>query len=198
MRRSGFHSFVVLIILAAISPAAFAQNGAQSFDQYPSFIELTTTLPTGTQVVLRCGYMVPPGRPATLDPGFQEISILNEKQGIYSRFQRIDDDIVATFRSPTAGDSGLVMELVKVDGSVKAKSCQTNIGNDTIENCKPAQPINAVDQIRTEEQKMAAQCSALLNQGASQINPATASPQKTELFKTGLRQKVKILDAPTP
>jgi hypothetical protein len=201
MNRSGLHAFVALVPLAVIYFAAsaqaqgVAQSGAQSFDQYPSFIEFTASTPDGTQSVLRCGYAANGGA-IVLDPQFQEISVMNQAHKSYSRIQRIDNYLIATSVDPSGG-SGMLLELVSPDGGpASAKSCQVNTTDDTIHDCRTVSPFTFVDQVKAGDQKIATQCAALLKQGGPQINPAVADPQKTEDFKAALREKVNILAAP--
>ena len=197
MNRSGFRAFIAFVPLAAIcfaTPAHAQQSGAQSFDQYPSFIELTGSNPDGTQSVLRCGYAVNGGA-IVPDPGFQEISVMNQAHKSYSRIQRIDDYLIATSVDPSGGP-GMLLELVKPDGSASAKNCRVNTSDDTIHDCSTISPFTFVDQIKAGDQKIATQCAGLLNQGGKEVNPAVADPQKTEEFKAALREKVNILAAP--
>jgi hypothetical protein len=195
--RNPASRFLPLLTILSILPVmpATAQPGAPSFDQYPSFLQLTSSMQDGTQVVLRCGYSSPNGQSVVLDPGFQEVSFLNQARGGYSRFQHIDNAVIATF-TPPAGMQGVLLELVKADGSVMAKNCQMDVNNDTIANCQPAQPLAPAAQIKDQDQKTGAQCVTMLQQGGSQVNPSLASVPKTEAFKSGLRQKVNTLAAP--
>jgi len=191
------NSFIpAAFIVVMLSGNVWAQAGAgQSFDQYPSFIELTSTRDDGTQSVLRCGYSSPNGHGVSADPGYREISVMNPSHKSYSRIQHIDNDFIATSIDPN-GSSDLLLELVKADGTVAAKKCQTNTENDTISNCQTIQPFTFVDQVKAGDQKIGSQCADLVRRSASRMNPALADPQKTEMFKAGLRQKVGILASP--
>jgi hypothetical protein len=192
MNKFGFWALAALIVLATVP--AFAQGAKPSMDQYPSFIELSSSNSEDTQSVLRCGYMAN-GSTIALDKGYQEISVMNQAHKSYSRIQRIDDYLIATSIDPS-GSQGFLVELIAPNGAVKAKNCQNDAATDTIHDCHSISAFTFADQVKAGDQQVAMQCNELLKQGATQINPATASPQKTEEFKATLRQKVNILAAP--
>lgn len=194
MLRAGLVFSFALFFLFAFSPPVFAQPGPKSFDQYPSFIELTSIAPDETRVVLRCGYAAPGGKTEP-DSGFEEISMLNDPRKTYARFQHIDNYIIATYAGPAQTQS-LLLELLRPDGSVTAKLCQTDLNTDAIGNCRPAMPSIPVAQIHAEARKVAEQCRALFAQNGAQVNPARASPEKTESFKARLREKIRVLETP--
>jgi len=182
-----------LVLLSAL-PVAAQTQGPQSFDQYPSFVQASAVGPDGTQSVLRCGYMVTP-QGLFLDPGYREISVLNPGRGSYSRVQHIDDMIIATANDPR-GTPDFLLELVKPDGSVTAKACTTDPNSDTISNCAHLAPFTFANQLGAADTETAARCDQLMREGSRQIDPSLADPQKTEIFKAGLRQKASILAAP--
>lgn len=178
-----------------IAAAPFAHALADSLDQYPSFIEYTTADNAGTQVTMRCGYSSRDGKTVSLDPSYLEISTSNEKKNNrYSRLQRIDDVLIATEIAPV-GKTGLVLQLIKPDGSVVARNCQTNTNDDTISDCKPNNPFTKPDQVKAEGRRMNTLCQSLIENTRAQINPRRASPQQTEETKARLRQKVATLSA---
>jgi hypothetical protein len=196
MLRYALPPLTGLVLLAASHHIVLAQQaGPQSFDQYPSFIELTSTTPDGAKAVLRCGYSSANGATIHLEPAFRELSVINEAHKYYSRIQRVDDVLIATSTDPTGGN-GLLLELIKPDGSVVAKSCQTDLNTDSIGNCKSVQNFTFADQVKAGDAKIATQCDDLVRTNGNQLNPSLASPQKTEVFMAALRQKVATLAAP--
>jgi hypothetical protein len=194
MLKFAFRLFPILAF-AALSLPVLAQSGPQSFDQYPSFIELTSATNDGARVVLRCGYSSPNSQSILLDPTFRELSILNEAHKSYSRIQRIDDYMIATSSDPTGGP-GLLLELIKPDGSVVAKNCQTDVSTDAIGNCHTIQPFTFANQVKMGDDKIAQQCTDMMRESGTKVNPSLASVPKTEAFKATLRQKVSILASP--
>jgi hypothetical protein len=192
MFKFGFLASAAMFALG-FSPAV-AQSSAPSFDQYPSFIELSATTNDETQSVLRCGYAANGGQVA-LDPGYHEISVMNQNHHTYSRIQRVDNYLIATSIDPSSGQN-LLVELVKPDGSLAAKNCQSDTESDTISNCRSISPFTFVDQIKAGDQQIATRCADLMRQAGSKINPSLADPQKTQAFKIGLEQKVNTLAAP--
>ena len=189
-------SCLFLALAFALPGFAVAQTATpQSFDQYPSFIELTSSTPDGAKVVLRCGYSSPAGKVVVLDPSYHELSVINEGHKTYSRIQHIDNYLVATSSDPTGGP-GLLVELVKPDGSTVAKNCQTDLNNDTIGNCHTIQPFTFANQIKEGDEKIIQQCTNMMTESGSKINPTLASVPKTESFKATLRQKITTLTAP--
>jgi hypothetical protein len=190
-------SCLFLIFTFIIPNIASAQATAtpQSFDQYPSFIELTSATNDGGKVVLRCGYSSPNGQVVSLDPSFHELSILNESHKSYSRIQHIDNFLIATSSDPTGGP-GLLLELIKPDSSVTAKNCQTDLNTDTIGNCHSIQPFTFANQLQAGDQKIEQQCADMMRESGAKINASLASVPKTESFKATLRQKIAILAAP--
>jgi hypothetical protein len=153
MLTSAFRPLLAAALMVAFSAPALAAAGPQSFDQYPSFFELTSTTANGATAVLRCGYFSPSGRMVELDKGFHEISIINKAQKYYSRIQHIDNAIIATTSDPTGG-AGLLLELVKPDGSTVAKNCQTDVNTDTIGNCRALKPFTFADQVKMGDEKI--------------------------------------------
>lgn len=191
MKKSGFGAIAALLFLSNL---ALAQDAKPSFDQYPSFLELSATNTDGTQSVLRCGYTAKDGH-ITVDTAFHEISVMNQAHKSYSRIQRLDGFMIATSIDPSGG-GGLLVELVEPNGTIRAKNCQNDEASDMIRACRSISPFTFVDQIKAGDQQIATQCEELIKQGMAQINPALADPQKIEQFKNGLRQKVNILAAP--
>ena len=183
----------LLVGVAFHSTAALSQQ-QQSLDQYPSFVEFTTLAPDGTQTVLRCGYSSPDGKTISFDAGFQEISSINQNRNTYARLQHIDNNVISTSPAP-GGTLGLQLELVLDGGPITAKICQTDTDNDTISNCVPTNVTNPAAQVLADDRKLATQCMSLLQESTAQINASLASPEKTEAFKAGLRQKVAQLAA---
>ena len=171
-----------------------AQADKPSFDQYPSFLELSSSNNAETQSVLRCGYATN-GSGVKLDPAYQR-NFGDEPKSPYSRIQRIDNMLIATSIDPTSNDSFLPVELVQPNGKTSAKNCQNDSTTDTIHDCHTIPPFTFVDQIKSGDQQITSQCRSLLKQGVAQINPALADVQKTEQFKDTLRQKVNALAVP--
>src|ERR1700733_3278844 len=188
---SRYLSCLFFAFVLVIPGIAHAQGTAtpQSFDQYPSFIELTSATNDGAKVVLRCGYSSPNGQVVSLDPSFHELSILNEGHKSYSRIQHIDNFLIATSSDPTGG-SGLLLELIKPDSSIVAKNCQTDLNTDAIGNCHSIQPFTFANQIQAGDQKIEQQCSDMIRESGGKINASLASVPKTESFKATLRQKI--------
>jgi len=178
------------------SPVPVPQQQAaptQSFDQYPSFIEMNSTQPDGTQVVLRCGYSMN-GVTIIADPAYMEMSFLNPTNGSYLRYQRIDNKIIIT--SPAPGVVGrFVIQVSEPNGAVIAKNCTVNSANDTVANCTLAQPFLPPTQATTQDQNAASQCGTLLEKSIPQLDRLTYSAPKTEIFKNSMRQKVNILES---
>jgi hypothetical protein len=173
-----------------------AQQGAQKsdFDQFPNFVQFTSTDKEGTETILRCGYSPSVNKTFIIDPEYHEVSVQNPVQHTFSRLQHIGDAIIATFMPPNG--QGLILELVKADGSLITKNCKTEMNNDTISNCSPAQPVAAAAEIRDNDQKITPQCSDLLQQHKAQINPDIANPQLAQTYKAGFTQKINALEAP--
>jgi hypothetical protein len=194
MRNLSLLSLLVFLTAAAQPAFAQAQMTPQKFDQYPSFLELTSGGSDGTQTILRCGYMVG-NSGVVLDPDYQEVTVMNPGKGMYSRFQHIDTSIVATSLA-SANSQELMLELVRPDGSVLAKHCESDANTDTINNCTTVQAFAPAAQITGAAQQMYAQCETLLREGEAQINAATADPGKTEVFKERMRDKLRVLEGP--
>ena len=176
-------------------PQSPQQNvpSTSKFDQFPSFGQLTTTDKDGTQTVMRCGYSVSNNKAIIIDPEFHEITSLNPIQHSFTRLEHVKDVIIATYMPPTG--AGLLVELVKPDGSVATKSCQTNLNNETIANCGDAQPMASAADIRDADQKIIPQCSDLLQQSKADIKPDLANPALAAAFKAGYQPKIEMLDA---
>ena len=192
MNKSSFLASAALLVLFAVP--ALAQANAPSFDQYPSFIELSTSTNDETQSVLRCGYAVSGGN-IVMDTGFREISVMNQNHHSYSRIQHVDNMLIATSIDPSSGQA-LLVELIRPDGSVSAKNCRNDAATDTIHDCRSISPFTFVDQVKAGDQQVAARCAELMKQGGARINPGLADPQRTQDFKGNLRQKINILASP--
>jgi len=189
---------LVITLIAALPAMAQTYGGAPNaptpnFDQYPSFIETSSTLQDGTQVVLRCGYAATSAG-IVPDASFVETSVLNERSGSYIRTQRIDHTIMLT---TTGGAQGrYLIEATEPTGLLVAKGCQIDTATDSVQGCMPVQPTISAQQMITQDQNAGNQCSAFLTKATPQLDPATYNAQKTELFKNNLRQKARILETP--
>ena len=178
------------------------QNSASAtkskFEQFPSFAQLSSTDKDGTESVLRCGYTISNDaatkNAAIIDPEYHAITLLNPERHSYSRLEHIKDVTIATFMPPEG--QGLVLELVKPDGTLATKNCKTDLNNEMIANCTPAQPLASAAEIRDSDQKITPQCSALLQQNKAEIKPDLANPQQAVLFKSSFAQKVQTLETP--
>lgn len=212
MRTTALGAFIALLTLStavnaqgyAPLPPSYAPAPAptpappgvqsQNFDQYPSYLEMTSALQDGTQVVLRCGY-TQSGTTSMADPGYMEMTVLNQGNGTYMRYQRIDNKLIMTVPVP-GGVGRFLLEVVEPTGMVIAKSCQNNSANDTISGCTPGQPFMPAPQAMAQDQNASNQCGALLNKVTPQLDHFTYSAPKTQIFKNALRQKVGVLEAP--
>lgn len=195
------HRLTLSVLTAAClltSSAAYAQatvNGHPAdFDQYPSFLEVTTHLQGGAEVVLRCGYSQN-GTTILPDAGFMETSVINPAANSYARYQRIDNKIIIT--GPAPGVPGrFLLQVTEPNGATAAKSCQIDLNSDTIQNCVKVQAFIPPADATNQDQGAAQQCGSLFAKATPQMNPNDFNAQKTEMFKNTLRQKVAILEAP--
>ncbi|HEU0117265.1 MAG TPA: hypothetical protein VFR09_01420 [Alphaproteobacteria bacterium] len=194
MRLAALIFAAFLLPTAAIAQGFAPQNSTPQakFDQYPSFIEINSTVADGTQVSLRCGY-AQVGNNITADAGYMEMTFLNESSGSYLRYQRIDNKLILT--APQQGMKGqFLLEVVEPNGSATAKSCQFNPVGDSVSNCIANKPFMTSQQATQQDQSAAQQCGDFLNKATPQLDRVTYNAQKTEVFKNSLRQKVRILE----
>ncbi len=203
MRYAALSAFIALLAFssaahaqayapAPVTPTAPAAPTTQNFDQYPSYIQMSSQMPDGSEVVLRCGY-TQNGITILADPAYMEMSVLSN--GNYLRYQRIDNKLVVSVPAQE-GVTRLLMEVVEPTGITIAKNCQSNNANDTIQGCVGAQPFMPAAQVQQQDQNAASQCGALLARATPQLNRTTYSAPKTDIFKNALRQKVGMLEAP--
>jgi len=171
-----------------------AQNQAQpNFDQFPSFIQMNASIQDGTQVVLRCGYSQN-GMVISADPGYMEMSMLNEGTGSYLRYQRIDNKFIITVPAQNA-PGRFMIEVVDPNGTTSAKNCVVDGVNDTIQGCTPIQPFMPAQQVSSQDTNAANQCGTFFSKATQQLDRYTYNSLKTDSFKNGLRQKVAVLEA---
>ena len=184
------------LALLSVSGAAHAQmmqpqqQAQPSFDQYPSFIEMSTSA-QGIQSVLRCGYTAVAGQ-ISADPGYYELTTLNQGSGMYLRIQHIDGKTIAT---TVGGNQGrFVLQVGGPNGATIAKECLNDPATDSLQGCVPAQPFMAPQDLYGQDQNVAGQCSNFLSKATAQLDPNTYNLQKTQLFKANLRQKAALLE----
>lgn len=194
MRRFSFLLASSFIVVSSLAHAQGTVNGnAANFDQYPSFIELTTAS-NGSEILLRCGYSSN-GVNITPDPGFMESAVQNNSNSSYARYQRIDNKILIT--APAPGSPGrFVVQVTEPNGNVIAKSCVFNIASDTLQNCLAAQPFVPANEAAKQDQGVAQQCGDFFAKANPQLDVHGYDLQKTEIFKNALRQKIAIVEAP--
>jgi hypothetical protein len=194
MRHS---SLILAAAFMSLSTLAYAQgtvNGnPANFDQYPSFIEMTTAS-NGSEILLRCGYSSN-GVNIMPDPAFMESAVQNSANSSYARFQRIDNKILIT--APAPGSPGrFVVQVTEPNGNVIAKSCMFNGASDTLQNCLAAQPFVPAVETARQDQGVAQQCGDFLAKATPQLDAHVYDLRKTEIFKNALRQKIAIVEAP--
>jgi hypothetical protein len=194
MRRLTLSAFAAVLILASSSAHAQATvNGNPAdFDQYPSFLEVTTHLPNNVETVLRCGYGQT-GSTIVPDAGYMETSVVTTTN--FTRYQRIDNKIIIT--APAPGVAGrFLLQVTEPNGLIAAKNCQLDLNSDTIMNCTMVQPFVPAAEATNQDQTAAQQCGSLFAKATPQMATTTFSAQKTDQFKNALRQKVAIIEAP--
>ncbi len=187
-----------VLLLAFAGGAANAQatvNGHPAdFDQYPSFIQVTTHLPDSSEAVLRCGY-IQNGTSFVADPGYMESSIFNQTTGSFTRYQRIDNKILLISPAPNSPGRYL-LQVTETTGLMATKNCQFDPSSETISNCMAAQPFMTAPNAQAQDQNAAQQCGSVFAKATSKLDTTTYNLQKTDLFKAGLRQKVALIEAP--
>ncbi len=161
---------LLIAALTLSAPAAFAQatiNGHPAdFDQYPSFLEVTTHLPNNVETVLRCGYGQN-GNTIVPDASFMELSVINANS--YARYQRIDNKIIMT--APAPGMPGrFLLQVTEPNGLIAAKNCQLNLSTDTIQNCTTAQAFLPAAEATKQDQGAAQQCGDLFAQATPKMD----------------------------
>jgi len=194
MRLPHFRSLPLLILSLVCLPLSAKADavGAQSLDQYPSFIEFSSMSPDSTQTILRCGY-ISDGKTVSLNPNFLEVTQHNAGRGLYTRLQHIDDTIIATTPAPQ-GSYGLYLQILGGDGALTAATCQTDTATDTILDCHRAPAKTVANDMMLNDRKLGMQCGDVISQGKSKIDPKLANPEKTEEFMAGLRKKIEMLN----
>lgn len=188
----------ILLASLVLSSTAFAQatlNGHPAdFDQYPSFLEVTSHLPNNAMGVLRCGYSQT-GTTITPDPSYMESTVLNPASNGYARYQRIDNKILITASAPNMAGHFLI-QVLEPNSTMAAKNCQMDLNTDSVQGCVNVKPfISAVD-ATNQDQGAAQQCGSLFTQALPQMDTTSYNLQKTEQFKNAVRQKVAVIEAP--
>lgn len=186
-----------LIISLILSSAAYAQatvNGHPAdFDQYPSFLQVSTHMPNNGEAILRCGYSQT-GATILPDAGYMESSVINPLNNGYARYQRIDNKIVITAPAPVPGH--FLVQITEPNGIVAAKNCMMDLNTDMLSSCTNAQAFISAADANKQDQGAAQQCGDLFNKAMPQMDKVSFNQQKTDQFKASLRQKVAILEAP--
>lgn len=193
-------AMVAMPLAASADPSSPPASGAmpalegKSFDQYPSYIEVSGTAKglANSQFDLRCGYSFSNGKVA-LDPTLNDFSLVNSTSQAYSRYQNIDGKAVITGPDPAVeGGKRVIVQVAEPDGTMKARNCALDTSTDTISACMPAKATMTVAQAKSKGEAVEKQCQAFVQH--AQVEPTTFSAVKTAEFKKKLEGKLMALE----